>query len=217
MSSTPSRIDAIASACDLPARLKHVLSGYFPDRAHTRHFAPEMSYGRHYGPAPATARQAAVVLLLFRRGGTWHVPLTERPATLTRHGGQISLPGGTLEIGESSQQAALRELDEELGIREGVDLFGCLSDCYVFASDYVVKPWLAVMHSEPVWRPRVEEVHHVIELPVASLLDGKHVGRMTIERGPVVFHAPCYLYDDHSIWGATSVVLSELAHLLAMP
>ena len=77
--------------------------------------SPELSYGRHAGPAPHTARSAAVVLLLFRRAGRWHLPLTERPLTLAHHAGQISLPGGAVDHGESSIEAARRELKEELG------------------------------------------------------------------------------------------------------
>ena len=62
-----------------------------------RRMSPQLSYGRHAGPAPCTARAAAVLLMLFRRRGRWHLPLTERPKTLPHHGGQISLPGGAIE------------------------------------------------------------------------------------------------------------------------
>ena len=120
--------------------------------------SPELSYGRHAGPAPSTARHAAVMLLLFRRDGRWHLPLTERPSSLLRHGGQISLPGGTIEPGETSEQAAVRELREELGIDAPVDMLGRLADCYVFASNFVVTPWLAATTVEPHWRPDAREV-----------------------------------------------------------
>ena len=105
--------------------------------------SPELSYGRHAGPAPHTARHAAVVLLLFRRDGRWHLPLTERPDTLAHHAGQISLPGGAVDAGESSTEAALRELDEELGFNAPVEVLGQLADCYVFASDFLVTPWVS--------------------------------------------------------------------------
>src|SRR3989337_917516 len=104
---------------------------------------PQMSYSRHAGPAPITARQAAVLVLLCRRAGRWHLPLTVRTDTLPQHGGQICLPGGTVEPGETSSQAAVRELREELGVDGPVEPFGRLSDCYVFASDFVITPWLA--------------------------------------------------------------------------
>jgi 8-oxo-dGTP pyrophosphatase MutT (NUDIX family) len=155
-----------------------------------------------------------VILLLFRRGGRWHLPLTERPATLARHGGQISLPGGVVDAGEGSSQAALRELDEELGIKPPIEMLGRLADCYVFASDFVITPWIAAIAGEPVWRPHDREVQGVVELPLDVLLNDLAIGHTTIERGPLVFHAPCIRAGAACIWGATSVVLGELAEML---
>ena len=134
-----SKIETLMTAADLPERLAAELSrgrvsprrdsestslGETRPRASRdgRRFAPELSYGRHFGPAPSTARPAAVIALLVRRAGRWHIPLTVRQAALGRHGGQISLPGGAVEPGESTAQAAERELAEELGVREPVEL-----------------------------------------------------------------------------------------------
>jgi 8-oxo-dGTP pyrophosphatase MutT (NUDIX family) len=178
--------------------------------------SPDLSYGRHAGPAPHTARHAAVVLLLFRRNGKWHLPLTERPDTLTRHAGQISLPGGVVDAGESSTEAALRELDEELGFHAPVEVLGQLSACYVFASDFLVRPWVAAAARdfEPVWQPHDREVKDVVELPIDLLLDDRAIGKLTVERGPLMFKAPCHHVGTKRVWGATSIILNELAGLL---
>jgi 8-oxo-dGTP pyrophosphatase MutT (NUDIX family) len=177
--------------------------------------SPELSYGRHAGPAPHTARPAAVVLLLFRRAGRWHLPLTERPLTLAHHAGQISLPGGAIDAGESSIDAALRELNEELGFEALHLVVGQLADCYVFASDFLVTPWV-IASFEPVtfWRPQVHEVQSVVELPLDVLLDERAVGRLTIERGPLIFHAPCIHIGPARVWGATCIILNELTAML---
>jgi 8-oxo-dGTP pyrophosphatase MutT (NUDIX family) len=142
------------------------------------------------------------------------LPLTERPPTLSRHGGQISLPGGAVELGESSRDAALRELEEELGVEGPVDILGRLADCYVFASDFVITPWVATTTSEPVWRPYDREVHGVVELPLDVLLNDQAIERVIIKRGPLVFSAPCLRVGTACIWGATSVILGELAAAL---
>jgi 8-oxo-dGTP pyrophosphatase MutT (NUDIX family) len=176
--------------------------------------SPEMSYGRHAGPAPATARAAAVTLLLFRRDGRWHLPLTLRPASLMRHAGQVSLPGGAVDVGETSAEAALRELNEELGIDATVDVLGRLADCYVFASDFMITPWVTAIDFEPQWRPQAREVQGVVELPLGALLDRQSTGTTTIERGPLVFRAPCLLVSSACVWGVTAVILSELADVL---
>ncbi len=180
----------------------------------SRRMSPELSYGRHNGPAPAAARAAAVMILLFQRRGRWHLPLTQRPRTLVRHGGQISLPGGRVEVDESPAQAAGRELAEELGVAAGYELLGQLPSRYVFASNYVVSPFLAIAHCEPSWAPDFYEVERVVELPLDVLFEPSAIGRTTIRRGPLVFHAPCINYCDDNIWGATAVILAELAGAL---
>ena len=216
MSSIESKIEALATAADLPRRLAGALrSGQRGGWRRTR-MSPQLSYGRHVAPAPCTARAAAVVLLLFRRGGRWHLPLTERPAALAHHGGQISLPGGAVDVGETSSDAALRELREELGVREEVELLGRLADCYVFASDFMITPWVAAAEFEPLWRPNALEVQSVVELPLDVLLDEREIGRLTIERGPLAFHAPCFHVGAARVWGATSIILSELAGVLQL-
>lgn len=142
------------------------------------------------------------------------MPLTVRPTSLSQHGGQISLPGGTVEPTESSHEAAARELFEELGVDDAVKLLGQLSDCYVFASDFVVTPWVAAAAGEPRWRIGEREVQRIVEMPLDLLLDDEACGRMTIQRGPLAFHAPCYCVGDDRVWGATSVILGELAAVL---
>ncbi len=209
-----SRMEAIATATDLPERLSAALAARGGNRRDGREFAPELSYGRHFGPAPPTARSAAVVALLFCRDGRWHVPLTVRHAALGKHGGQISLPGGSVDPGETSASAARRELAEELGTARSVDLVGQLRECYVYVSDFRVTPWLAVTRDEPTWQPHDREVERVVELPIETLLDPGCRGTMTIERGPLVFRAPCFRLGEDCVWGATSIILGELAGVL---
>jgi 8-oxo-dGTP pyrophosphatase MutT (NUDIX family) len=210
----------IAAADDLPQRIAAALRTNPPQSLSRSVMSPQMSYGRHAGPAPVSARAAAVILLLFRRdhpaGGAreWHLPLIERPKSLTRHGGQISLPGGAVDPGESSSDAALRELHEELGFDGPLEILGRLTDCYVFASDFVITPWVAAASCEPRWRPDEREVRAVVELTLHSLLDVRSIGQTTIERGPLVFHAPCLELGTSCVWGATSVILDELAEVL---
>lgn len=209
-----SRIDTLLRAKDLPHRLAAELTTHGADRHDGLRFAPELSYGRNFGPVPSSARPAAVVTLLFRRNGHWHIPLTLRHASLGKHGGQISLPGGSVDPGETSADAARRELAEELGVAESVDFIGEMPDCYVYVSNFRVTPWLAATDVEPHWQPHDREVERVVEMPLESLLDPGCVGTVTIERGPVILHAPCYRVGEDCIWGATSIILGQLAGAL---
>ena len=75
---------------------------------------------------------AAVLILLYPLGNNWYFYLTKRTKTVEHHKGQISLPGGMLEKGESSQKAAIRETYEELGIKaQVINIIGPLTPFYL--------------------------------------------------------------------------------------
>ncbi len=187
---------------------------------------PQLAYGRHAGPAPADARQAAVSLMLIHHQDELFIPLTRRPAELKHHGGQICFPGGQIESGEDDCQAAVREFEEELGVRpENIFICGRLNPVYVYASNNLVHP--VVMTCRLIqrhWRPQVEEVDAVIELPVRHVLAAENWTLQSIRRtirssnqssGDFELLAPCCVYNEHQIWGATGMLLARLAQLIA--
>src|SRR5689334_14860171 len=68
------------------------------------------------GVDPSAIRHAAGLILVFPIDDRAHIVLTLRASSLGRHGGQVSLPGGAIEPGETFEQAALREAHEEIGV-----------------------------------------------------------------------------------------------------
>lgn len=200
---------------DLPERLAARLARPLPGALAQWPLQPELSFGRHFAPPPADARPAAVLALLYPCGDQWRLPLTLRPANLVDHAGQISFPGGLVEPGETSQQAALRELQEELGVGpEGVELLGQLSRIYLFNSNFAIVPHVAVLRTRPRWSPNPAEVAQLIEFPLAGL-DRASVDVIEHRRAGIAFRSPCFRYEEHAIWGATCLMLGELAAVLA--
>jgi 8-oxo-dGTP pyrophosphatase MutT (NUDIX family) len=196
---------------DLPQWLTERLRHPLPGPAAQRWFQPELSFGRHFGPAPASARCAAVLALLYPQEGHWRLPLTLRPAHMIDHASQVSLPGGLIEPGERSSDAALRELQEELGVETGgVRLLGELSGVYLYASNFQVTPWVGGIDGCPQWRPNSAEVAELIEVPLERLSEPSRRGSIELERHGVKFTAPCFHWQSHAIWGATSMILAEL-------
>jgi 8-oxo-dGTP pyrophosphatase MutT (NUDIX family) len=199
----------ICTSLDLPKRLAADL--LLPPLTQWRHtFAPELSYGRHAGPARADARIAAVAIVLCWDRHEWSLPLTVRCATLTHHGGQISLPGGLLEAGETPRDAARRELQEELGLRPALKWLGELSPLFVFASNALVTPCVAAAGDWPDWQPSQSEVECILKLTLHELLDADLGPPLEIARGPIRFRAPQLIVEGRSAWGATAVMLAEL-------
>ena len=173
-------------------------------------FAPQLNYGRHRGPAWSGSRAAAVSVLLYPHQGRWHIPFTLRPRTLTAHGGQVSLPGGAVDPGETVQQCALRELEEELGIAAAPDhIAGSLSPIYVYRSDFHVQPLVVMADRRPDFRPNPAEVDQLLEVPVAELFEARSYSTLWVVRRSLRFEAPCIRFNEHRIWGATAKILAD--------
>jgi 8-oxo-dGTP pyrophosphatase MutT (NUDIX family) len=188
--------------------------------------APQLSYGRHRGPSHRSSRLAAVAVALYRDPQQgWIVPLTLRPRTLQHHAGQVCLPGGQIEPAEDAAAAAIREFEEELGITPVVECHcGALSTQYVYASGNLVHPVVMIVQapSEP-WSPDPLEVAEVIPLPLDVLLQPQHRRQIIRQRGVRVgdqevdrlrFRADAIRYHGHSVWGATALILDQLAQIL---
>jgi 8-oxo-dGTP pyrophosphatase MutT (NUDIX family) len=201
------------------ATLREALSGTLPGRAAHARFEPDLAFGRHSGPAPVSARAAAVMLLLYERGGEWFVPLTVRPAHLTHHAGQVSLPGGLVEPGETSRAAALRELDEELGINAGrVSPLGELSPLYLYVTDFLITPHVGVLETglnAAAFVPSPDEVAEVIEAPLTMFAASGPCARVKRGFRSLSFFAPAMCIAGHEVWGATAMMLAELGDVWA--
>jgi len=99
--------------------------------------------------------------------------LCRRPSHMRRHAGQWALPGGRLAAGETPLDAALRELDEELGLRLGPEsVVGWLDD-YVTRSGFVVTPVVLWCGDDPSLTPDPEEVFAVYRIGLRALLDSE--------------------------------------------
>jgi len=195
----------------LPAQLAARLDQPLPGWAAQAGYQPELSFGRHLGPAPAGARPAAVLVVLYPHQQRWHVPLIVRPLHMLDHAGQVSLPGGVIEPGETSREAALREFTEELGVEtSGMEILGQLSPLYLFASNFQITPWVAAAPAAPAWQPSRREVERLLEIPLAHLLDPANSASVERRQRGLSFHVPGFSWETQHIWGATSMILAEL-------
>ncbi|MFN3192499.1 MAG: NUDIX hydrolase [Aureliella sp.] len=184
-------------------------------RAGRSYFSPKLSYGRHDGPARPTTKPAAVMILVEPAARGWQIPLTVRPNHLPDHPGQISFPGGRVEPGETPIEAANREFLEELGTPMQGQVLGTLSPIYVFNSDYMVTPFVALSKTEHEYEPCKYEVAEVVSLPIHHLTDPSFHEVKDYSRGGIIWSARTIISGTHCIWGATAVLLGELSALLS--
>jgi 8-oxo-dGTP pyrophosphatase MutT (NUDIX family) len=164
---------------------------------------------------PDDGGRPSAVLMLFssgddRDGAGPDVLLTERSATMRSHPGQVSFPGGALEVGDDGPvDAALREAAEETGLdRSGVDVIGQLPSLFLPPSGYVVTPvlahWRAPSHVDVVDEA---EVARVVRVPLDELLDPAN---RFASRHPSGYVGPAFRVQGLYVWGFTAGLLSRL-------
>lgn len=150
--------------------------------------------------------EAAVLVPVFGSGERAGLVFTERRADLRRHAGEISFPGGRRDPGETLLETALREAEEEVGLkRSQVEIVGALPPIGTFVTSYKVHPFVGLISDELHVRPNPAEVETILHFHLDSLRGGFEMRRL-VRRG-VPFRTPTYEVGRHLIWGATARIL----------
>ena len=159
-------------------------------------------------PVPAAVLVPVVV------GPVPGILLTKRNAHLNKHAGQVSFPGGRIDAGETPEQAALREADEEVGLAaRDIEVLGRMAD-YVTGTGYRITPVLGLLPPGLELRPSPHEVEAVFEMPLTTLLDPTAPRRRKREQQGNLREFWEWPHPQHYIWGATAAILVHLAEML---
>jgi len=173
-------------------------------------------------PAPRLAtedlRPAAAILLIYPHEGAWYVPLTVRGSHLRHHTGQVSLPGGRIDPGETIEGAALREAHEEVGVVPSeVELLGHLTPLTIDVSGHLLHPVVGRTDVRPRFQVEPGEVERLIEVPLALLRQPEIVKweQRRRSRPPLtMMDVPYFEIAGAHVWGATAMILAEFLALL---
>lgn len=170
--------------------------------------------GHERSPRHLDRTAAAVLLGVVARPDGPQVVLTQRTAHLRDHGGQISLPGGRLERGESAAEGALREASEEIGLAPSkVEILGGLPR-YDTVTGFRIHPVVGWIEPPVAFAADPFEVAEVFELPLGFALDPANHRRDSYLRNGERRHFYVLPYRDRRIWGATAGILVNFARLL---
>jgi len=166
---------------------------------------------------PDQFRKSAVLLLIYEKQNEFYLPLTERHSYPGVHSAQISLPGGKYEENDQTLwKTALRECDEEIGIREDIELLGALTPVYIPVSNFIVYPYVGFYDGMDIrFSPAQSEVKSILELKLANLKDPGIIKQTTVEPSPgVKIKTPYFDVQGKIVWGATAMILNECKYLL---
>ncbi len=165
----------------------------------------------------ALTREAGVLAPLFGLGGRPHLLFTVRSPDLSRHRGEIAFPGGGRDPDDlSTEQTALREAEEELGLaRAGVSVLGPLPAVQAGGSDYLILPYVGWLgEGRPQFTPNPAEVAEVFDAPLAALDEPAIMHTELWRRGDQEHLVHFFQYGAYNIWGATGRILRTLLDVL---
>ncbi|MEW6991377.1 CoA pyrophosphatase [Colwelliaceae bacterium 6441] len=161
---------------------------------------------------PQLLRQSAVLIALFEENDHLQVLLTKRALHLKHHGGQISFPGGKVEYSDKDYtDTALREADEEIGLkRSNCQIVGQLHP-YRTISGFSITPIVALLRSKPMLVIDPNEVAETFHVPLKHFLNKDQHYSVSVHHKTGNQSVHFMPYKSYNIWGATAAIMLDLS------
>lgn len=179
-------------------------------------------------------KKSSVMILLENTNGVTYIIFEVRALTLRHQPGDVCLPGGKIEKGESPKEAAIRETMEELNlIRKDIE--------YIGEMDYFITPYGSIMYTfvgEFIGNkdiiPSTYEVDHIFKVPLEFFLEEEpifyemEIGPKSTEGFPFelinkgesynfskgILSQYFYKYENHVIWGFTARIVKGFVDII---
>ena len=162
-------------------------------------------------------RIAAVMMLLYPKEKKTHLVLIVRNPYDGVHSSQIAFPGGKYETFDADyKETALRETNEEVGISpDKIKVIKTFTPTYIPPSNFLVHPFLGISNEELSFYPDVREVADIIEMPLSVFLNDEIIieAKLSTSYAKDIL-VPAFNIQNHIVWGATAMILSELREVL---
>lgn len=160
---------------------------------------------------------AAVLIPLAIQNGELVVLFTKRSANLKHHQGQISFPGGRMELCDRSLvDTALRETNEEIGIRpELVEILGSLAPT-ITPSGYYIYPYVGYLKDLEGLKKNLDEVEKIFCIPLGWLLEPENLYQEDYQPSQGEIHKVWFYkeYDQERVWGITAGIMHKLIEVI---
>lgn len=161
--------------------------------------------------------KSAVLILIYidEKDNKPYIVLTLRSTKLRKHSGQVSFPGGKMDESDKSlEETALREAEEEIGLKRNsdIEILGNLSPLLIPVTNFKVYPIVSFAKSKPNFRINVDEVEKILFVSLEDLLTVKNIKQKSFGKSSsgIKHQAPYFDLQNVEIWGATAMMLAEL-------
>ena len=164
------------------------------------------------------ASEAGVMALCYpNEKGITQLVLILRKTYKGVHSGQVGFPGGKVEDSDISlMHTALRETEEEIGVQQNyIEVIKTMTPIYIPPSNFIVHPFIGISKKTLQFQKQDDEVEAVIEVALSDVLNDDNVIETRVPTSyNVEVEVPAFLLNEHIVWGATAMMLSEIKVLL---
>ena len=164
-------------------------------------------------------KKAAVMMLFYPKNSQTHLVLILRTSYNGVHSSQIAFPGGKVEPEDLNlSQTAIRETHEEIGVHpNSITIIRAFTEVYIPPSNFMVYPFFGYSNNELEFKLQEDEVAGIVELPLSDFMNDEIVVTKSMKTSYAgAIDIPGFQVDNHFVWGATAMMLSELKETLKM-
>lgn len=163
-------------------------------------------------------RKAAVLALFYPdKNDNTNIVLILRKTYKGVHSAQIGFPGGKVELTDKDlEETAIRETYEEVGVRpENINILKKLTKIYIPPSNFWVYPFIGITNHTPKFVRQETEVERILEIKLEDFLNESSLVKKRLSTSYAKnVEVPAFLLNDHIVWGATAMMLSEVKMVL---
>lgn len=179
-------------------------------------------------------KRASVAILMVDIEGKTNIIFQVRALHMRNQPGDISLPGGKIEVNETPKETIIREVCEELGL--DIEDFEIVKSLNILITHYglIIHPFLGYIKDFNNIKFNKDEVDHIFIVPIEDLINMNPIeiiSGINVDRNEKFpydlinggenykfkngeYRSLFYRYKNYTIWGMTALIVEDFINYL---